>query len=110
MNETRSRAIDGEAAAALIEPLTDLVVRAGAAILAVHRRAKYIPARKDRLQQRFGLDHQQRPAPRDAAPPAPKWPVAEKPTPYPLVGTDRDHILRIDPSGDNVIAVYCNWG
>jgi len=54
-----------------------------------------------------GFDHA---APRDAAPPAPKWPVAEKPTPYPLVGTDRDHILRIDPSGDNVIAVYCNWG
>jgi 3'(2'), 5'-bisphosphate nucleotidase len=47
MNETRSRAIDGEAAAALIEPLTDLVVRAGAAILAVNRRAMKIEGKLD---------------------------------------------------------------
>src|SRR5580693_6300490 len=47
MNETRSRAIDGEAAAALIGPLTDLVVRAGAAILAVNRRAMTIEGKLD---------------------------------------------------------------
>jgi 3'(2'), 5'-bisphosphate nucleotidase len=47
MNETRSRAIDGEAAAALIAPLTDLVVRAGAAILAVSRGAMTIEGKLD---------------------------------------------------------------
>jgi 3'(2'), 5'-bisphosphate nucleotidase len=47
MNETRSRAIDGEAAAALMEPLTDLVVRAGAAILAINRRAMKIEGKLD---------------------------------------------------------------
>jgi 3'(2'), 5'-bisphosphate nucleotidase len=47
MNETRSRAIDGEAAAALIGPLTNLVVRAGAAILAVNRRAMTIEGKLD---------------------------------------------------------------
>jgi 3'(2'), 5'-bisphosphate nucleotidase len=47
MNETRSRAIDGEAAAALMEPLTDLVVRAGAAILAIDRRAMKIEGKLD---------------------------------------------------------------
>ena len=49
MNETRSpaRAIDGEAAVALIAPLTDLVVRAGAAILAVNRRAMRIEGKLD---------------------------------------------------------------
>ena len=47
MNETRSRAIDGDAAAALIGPLTDLVVRAGAAILAVNRRAMTIEGKLD---------------------------------------------------------------
>ena len=29
---------------------------------------------------------------------------------FPLPGMPGYHILRIDPSGDNVIAVYCNWG
>jgi 3'(2'), 5'-bisphosphate nucleotidase len=47
MNNTRSRAIDGEAAAALIVPLTDLVLRAGAAILAVNRRAMKIEGKLD---------------------------------------------------------------
>src|SRR5580700_11094057 len=47
MNSTRSRAIDGEAAAALIAPLTDLVLRAGAAILAVNRRAMKIEGKLD---------------------------------------------------------------
>jgi 3'(2'), 5'-bisphosphate nucleotidase len=47
MNSTRSRAIDGEAAAALIVPLTDLVLRAGAAILAVNRRAMKIEGKLD---------------------------------------------------------------
>ena len=53
-----------------------------------------------------GFDHA---VPRDAPPPAPKWPVAEKPAAYPQVGTDRYHILRIEPSGANVIVVYCDW-
>ena len=48
--------------------------------------------------------------PRDAPPPAPKWPIGEKPYPYPLVGTDRNHILRIETSGTNVTAAFCNWG
>jgi 3'(2'), 5'-bisphosphate nucleotidase len=47
MNNIHSRAIDAEAAAALIEPLTDLVVRAGAAILAVNRRAMKIEGKLD---------------------------------------------------------------
>jgi 3'(2'), 5'-bisphosphate nucleotidase len=47
MNNSRSHAIDGEAVAALIEPLTDLVVRAGAAILAVNRRAMKIEGKLD---------------------------------------------------------------
>ena len=38
MNEASGPSIDREAAAALIEPLTDLVARAGAAILSVNRR------------------------------------------------------------------------
>jgi hypothetical protein len=54
-----------------------------------------------------GFDHA---VPREAPPPAPKWPVGEKPYPYPLVGTDRNHILRIETSGTNVTAVFCNWG
>src|ERR1700736_955361 len=37
MNEARPLVVDGEAAAALLEPLTDLVMAAGAAILAVNR-------------------------------------------------------------------------
>ncbi len=40
-------AIDGGAAAALLEPLTDLVVRAGAAILAVNRAAMRIEGKLD---------------------------------------------------------------
>jgi 3'(2'), 5'-bisphosphate nucleotidase len=49
MNKAGSlgRAIDRDAAAALIEPLTGLVVRAGAAILAVNRRAMKIDAKSD---------------------------------------------------------------
>ena len=49
MNEARSSAplIDRDAAAALIEPLTDLVVRAGAAILAVNRAAMRIDGKVD---------------------------------------------------------------
>ena len=40
-------AIDRAAAAALMEPLTDLVVRAGAAILAVNRQAMKIDGKAD---------------------------------------------------------------
>jgi 3'(2'), 5'-bisphosphate nucleotidase len=49
MNEARSSAplIDRDAAAALIKPLTDLVVRAGAAILAVNRAAMRIDGKVD---------------------------------------------------------------
>ena len=49
MNEARSSGpvINGDSAAALMEPLTDLVVRAGAAILAVNRRAMKIDGKLD---------------------------------------------------------------
>jgi 3'(2'), 5'-bisphosphate nucleotidase len=49
MNEAgwSGRNIDRDAAAALTEPLTDLVVRAGAAIMAVNRRAMAIEAKAD---------------------------------------------------------------
>jgi 3'(2'), 5'-bisphosphate nucleotidase len=49
MNESRSSAtaIGSAAAAALIGPLTDLVVRAGAAILAVNRAAMRIDGKRD---------------------------------------------------------------
>ena len=49
MNEARSPrpAIDAAAAAALMEPLTDLVIRAGAAILAVNRAAMRIDGKAD---------------------------------------------------------------
>src|SRR5712671_8194133 len=49
MNEARSSrpAIDGDAAAALMEPLTELVIRAGAAILAVNRAAMQIDGKAD---------------------------------------------------------------
>ena len=49
MNEARSSGpvIDRDAAAALMEPLTDLVVRAGAAILAVNRLAMKIVGKTD---------------------------------------------------------------
>ena len=49
MNEASSpgRLIDRDAAAALIDPLTDLVIRAGAAILAVNRGAMRIDGKDD---------------------------------------------------------------
>src|ERR1043165_7135463 len=45
MNEARP--LDRDAAAALIEPLTDLVIRAGAAILAVNRDAMRVDGKTD---------------------------------------------------------------
>jgi 3'(2'), 5'-bisphosphate nucleotidase len=47
MNEALPTVIDGDAAAALIEPLTDLVIRAGAAILAVDRSAMKVDGKAD---------------------------------------------------------------
>ena len=47
MNEAQARTIDREAAAALVAPLTELVVAAGAAILAVNRRAMSIEGKSD---------------------------------------------------------------
>src|ERR1700726_2964535 len=49
MNEARSSGpvITGEAAAALMEPLTDLVIRAGTAILAVNRRTMKVDGKLD---------------------------------------------------------------
>ncbi len=49
MNKANSPAIviDGEAAAALLGPLTDLVIRAGAAILAVNRTAMRVEGKAD---------------------------------------------------------------
>ena len=47
MNEARSPAIDRNAAAALIAPLTDLAIRAGAAILAVSRSAMKVDGKHD---------------------------------------------------------------
>src|SRR6266481_1601825 len=49
MNEARSSrpVIDGDAAAALMEPLTDLVIRAGAAILAVNRVGMQVDGKAD---------------------------------------------------------------
>src|SRR5512141_810426 len=49
MNKAHSKApaIDGDAAAALMEPLTDLVIRAGAAILAVNRNAMRVDGKVD---------------------------------------------------------------
>jgi len=49
MNDIRipARVIDGKAAAALMAPLTDLVVRAGSAILAVNRRAMQVEGKFD---------------------------------------------------------------
>src|SRR5215467_9668210 len=47
MNEARSPALGREAAAALIEPLTDIVIRAGAAILAVNRSAMKVDGKTD---------------------------------------------------------------
>src|SRR3954464_7925946 len=47
MNEAFSPVIDHEAAASLIEPLTDLVIRAGEAILAVNRSAMKVDGKAD---------------------------------------------------------------
>jgi 3'(2'), 5'-bisphosphate nucleotidase len=47
MNEARSQPIEGEAAARLIEPLTELVIRAGAAILAVNRAVMKVDGKQD---------------------------------------------------------------
>jgi 3'(2'), 5'-bisphosphate nucleotidase len=47
MNEALPPVIDGEAAATLIEPLTDLVIQAGAAILAVSRSAMKVDGKAD---------------------------------------------------------------
>src|SRR5258705_260735 len=47
MNEAPPPVIDGDAAAALIEPLTDIVIRAGAAILAVNRSAMKVDGKTD---------------------------------------------------------------
>ena len=47
MNEARPALLDGDAAAALIEPLTDLVIAAGRAILAVNRAAMKVDGKTD---------------------------------------------------------------
>src|SRR5215471_10877425 len=47
MTEPASRAIDRDQAAALMEPLTELVLRAGDAILAVNRRAMKVEGKVD---------------------------------------------------------------
>ncbi len=47
MNEAKKRTIDREAAAALIAPLTEIVIAAGAAILAVNRRAMKVEGKLD---------------------------------------------------------------
>jgi 3'(2'), 5'-bisphosphate nucleotidase len=47
VNEAHSEPIGGEAAARLIEPLTELVIRAGEAILAVNRSAMKVDGKQD---------------------------------------------------------------
>src|ERR1700686_1260131 len=47
MNKASGAVIDGNAAAALMQPLTDLVIRAGAAIMAVNRAAMRIDGKID---------------------------------------------------------------
>src|SRR5256885_11512878 len=47
MNKAHARRIDVGAAAGLIEPLTELVIRAGAAILAVNRSAMKVDGKLD---------------------------------------------------------------
>lgn len=47
MTETSSPAIDRDAAAAMMEPLTDIVVQAGAAILAVSRATMLVEGKSD---------------------------------------------------------------
>jgi hypothetical protein len=38
------------------------------------------------------------------------WPGADRPLPYPLVGTERLHILRVDTVGRAVTAIVCSYG
>jgi 3'(2'), 5'-bisphosphate nucleotidase len=47
MNEARPHLLDGDAAARLTEPLTELVIQAGAAILAVNRAAMKVDGKSD---------------------------------------------------------------
>jgi 3'(2'), 5'-bisphosphate nucleotidase len=47
MNEARPPVLDGNAAAELIEPLTEIVIAAGAAILAVNRSAMKVDGKTD---------------------------------------------------------------
>ncbi len=47
MNEARPQPIEGDAAARLLDPLTDLVIRAGAAIVAVDRTAMKVDGKQD---------------------------------------------------------------
>src|ERR1700756_2670315 len=47
MNEACSQPIEGEAAAGVTDPLTELVIRAGEAILAVNRAAMKIDGKQD---------------------------------------------------------------
>jgi 3'(2'), 5'-bisphosphate nucleotidase len=47
MNKASGAVIEGDAAAALMQPLTDLVIRAGAAIMAVNRAAMKIDGKND---------------------------------------------------------------
>jgi 3'(2'), 5'-bisphosphate nucleotidase len=47
MNEAPPPALDGDAAAALLEPLTEIVIRAGAAILAINRAVMKVDGKID---------------------------------------------------------------
>jgi 3'(2'), 5'-bisphosphate nucleotidase len=47
MNKASGAVIEGDAAAALMQPLTDLVIRAGAAIMAINRAAMKIDGKND---------------------------------------------------------------
>lgn len=47
MNEARPQPIEGDAAARLLDPLTELVIRAGAAIVAVDRTAMKVDGKQD---------------------------------------------------------------
>src|ERR1041384_404669 len=47
MNEAHPPALDRDAAAALIEPLTDIVIRAGAAICAINRSSMKVDGKTD---------------------------------------------------------------
>ena len=47
MNKARPPVLDRDAAAELIEPLTEIVTRAGAAILAVNRSAMKVDGKSD---------------------------------------------------------------